>query len=57
MNVAYKANNFLSAIPKRDGNVAHPKAAMGSPHKSRVTKAAVFGIIRYSKTIEELAKV
>lgn len=57
MNVAYKKTNCLSNIPERDGKIAHPRATTGMTHVDRMNIAAAIAIVRYKKTIEELAKV
>lgn len=57
MNVAYKKTNCLSNIPERDGKIARPRAATGMTHNDRVNNATAIAIVRYKKTIEELAKV
>lgn len=53
MKFASNKTNCLSNIPERDGETARSK---GSSGMDWVSKALAIAIVRYKKTIEELAK-
>ena len=57
MGITHKKNNCLNNIPERGEKIARPKTIFNVNHMELVNNAMNFAIIRYKKTVTELAQI